>query len=325
MVKILKKTASLGFGLFFLLQVGLPSGIAVVDRIVAVVNQEIITLSEVEKMVAHLKQESGGGDRLERRQRASELSRRALEQLIEEKLLDQEAKRIGIKVTPKEIDQAIEEIKRRNSATQEDLEKALVRDGWTMEGFKKEIEKRLLRTKLVHWMVKVEPNVPDKELREFYLKNLDRYRQEASYRPAHILFKVPREATPEEIRDVRARCEKVLGKIKAGEDFGEMAILYSEDLSSKDRGELGIFKKGELLPVLEREVLRLKVGEVSGVVRTEFGFHILKLLDRKEADPLPFEEIKERVRQDYVEKEFEKGLQQFLTRLKEKSAIEIKM
>lgn len=325
MVEVLKGARALGFGILFLLWILVPSGMAVVDRIVAIVNQEIITLSEVERVVAHLKQEAEGGDRLERRQRTHELARLALERLIEERLIDQEARRIGIKVSPKEIEQAIEEIKRKNNATQEDLENALARDGWTLEGFRKEVEKRLVRTKLVHWSVKVDPNVAEKELREFYLKHIDRYRREASYRPAHILFKIPSGATPSEIREIRAKCEKVLAKIKAGEDFGEMALLYSEDLSSKDRGDLGVFKKGELLPALEREALRLKVGEVSGIVRTEYGFHILKLLDRKEADPLPFEEVKERVKQDYLEKEFEKGLQQFLTRLKEKATIDIKL
>ncbi|MCX8118896.1 MAG: peptidylprolyl isomerase [Desulfobacterota bacterium] len=316
---------ALGFPILFLLGAFLPTGQAVVDRIVAVVNQEIITLSEVERMIVHLKPEAEGGDRLEKRQRNHELARMALERLIEERLIDQEARRLGVKVNPKEIEQAIEEIKRKNNATQEDLELTLARDGWTMEGFKKEVEKKLVRTKVVQWAVKVEPNVPEKELKEFYRKHLDRYGTEASYRPAHILFKVPKEATPSEIREIRSKCEKVLARVKAGEDFGEMALLYSEDLSAKDRGDLGVFKQGELLPALEREALRLKVGEVSGIVRTEYGFHILKLLDRKEAAPLPFEEVREKVRQDYLEKEFERGLQQFLARLKEKATIDIKL
>jgi parvulin-like peptidyl-prolyl isomerase len=289
------------------------------------VNREIITLSEVERMIGHLKEEIEGGNRLERRGRINELSRMALEKLIEEKLIDQEAKRSGIKVAAKEIDGAIDEIKQRNTATQEDLEKALARDGLTLEAFKKEIEKKIIRTKLVQWAVKVEPNVGEKELRDLYLKNTDRYRIEESYRPSHILLKVPKKATAEEVREIRAKCQKVLVKIKAGEDFGEMAILYSEDISSKDRGDLGVFRKGELLPAFEKESLRLKVGEVSEVFRTDFGFHIIKLLDRKGGDPLPFEEVKEKVRQDYLEREFEKGFKQFLTTLREKSIIDIKL
>ncbi len=313
------------FGILWFIFGHFSSSQAVVDRIVAIVNKEIITLSELEKATVHLKEEIEAGNRLEKSVRSNELSRIALERLIEEMLIDQEAKKSGIKVTGKEIDGAIEEIKRRNRATQEDLEAALARDGLTLTAFRKEVEKKILRNKMVQWAIKLEPNVEEKELRDFYLKNKDRYRTEVSYRPGHILFRVPKEGTPEEVRKIRAMCQKVLAKIKAGEDFGEMALIYSEDISSKDRGDLGQFKKGELLPALEKEVLQLKVGEVSGIVRTDFGFHIIHLLDRKGGDPIPFEEVKERVRMDYLDEKFEKALKQFLATIREKSVIEIKL
>ena len=151
------------------------------------------------------------------------------------------------------------------------------------------------------------------------------YRGLESYLQSHILFYVPKEATPEEVQEIRKKCQKVLEKIKKGEDFGEMAILYSEDASAKDRGDLGFFKKGELVPSFEKEALRLKVGELSGIVRTEFGFHIIKLLEQKGGDPPPFEEIRERVRADHYQMEMEKALKQFLAILKGKSVIEIKL
>jgi peptidyl-prolyl cis-trans isomerase SurA len=323
-MRIGSKASFLLGGLFLILGF-LSSSEAVVDRIVAVVNKEIITLSEVEKMISQLKGEIEGKDHLERRERVNELSRMALERLIEEKLIDQEVRKSGVKVAAKEVDGTIEEIKRRNSATQEELEKALAGDGLTFETFKKEIEKKLLRTKLIQYAVKIEPNVGEKELRDYYLKNADRFKTEETYRPGHILFKVPKEASPEEVRQLRTKCQKVLERIKAGEDFGEMAVFYSEDISSKDRGDLGVFKKGELLPAFEKEALRLEVGGVSEIVRTEYGFHIIKLIDRKGGSPLPFDEVKEKIRLDYLDSEFDKGLKQFLTTLKEKSIIEIKL
>ena len=179
--------------------------------------------------------------------------------------------------------------------------------------------------RLIAWSVKVEVKAGEKELREFYQKNLSRYRTNETYRPAQILFIIPKEATPEEIREIRKKCQTVLERIRKGEDFGEMALLYSEDTSNRDHGDLGYFKKGELLPVFEKEALRLKVGEVSGVIRTEFGFHIIKLLDRKGMDPLPFEEVVERVKADYYDGEMEKAFRQYLSTLKEKAVIEIKL
>jgi len=298
---------------------------AVVDRIVAVVNQEIITLSDVEKWTKSLKAEIVTEDRLEKRERTQAVSRQVLEKLIEEKLLDQEVKKSGVKVSTKDVEATLEEVKRRNGATQEELEEALTVEGLTLEAYKKQIERNLQRQKLIHWAVKVEEKVGEKELRGFYQKNMGRYRTNETYRPAQILFVIPKESTPEEIRDIRRKCQKVLERIKKGEDFGELALLYSEDSSNKDHGDLGFFKKGELLPSFEREALRLKVGEVSGILRTEFGFHIIKLLDRKGTDPLPFEDVKEKVKADYLEGEIQKALKQFISSLKEKAVIEIRL
>jgi parvulin-like peptidyl-prolyl isomerase len=253
------------------------------------------------------------------------LSRQVLEKLIEEKLIDQEVKKSGVKISGKEIEATVEEIKRRNAVTQEDLEKALAVEGLTIETYKKQIEKSLQRQKLIHWSVKIEEKAGEKELREFYQKNISRYRTNETYRPSQILFVIPKEATPEEIREIRKKCQKVLEKIKKGEDFGEMALLYSEDISNKDHGDLGYFRKGELIPIFEREALRLKVGEVSGIIRTEFGFHIIKLLDRKGMDPLPFEEVIERVKAEYYDGEMEKAFKQYLSTLREKAVIEIKL
>jgi parvulin-like peptidyl-prolyl isomerase len=313
------------FVLFPLLFGAISSSEAVVDRVVAVVNQEIITLSEVEKFANPFREQIVAEDRLERREQLSEVYRKVLERLIEEKLIDQEVKKNGIKISNKEVEATVEEVKQRNKVTQEQLEKALAIEGLTLEAYKKQIEKGLQRKKLIHWSVKVEQKVGEKELRDFYQKNLNRYRPNESYRPSHILFVIPKEASPEEVKEIRKKCEAVLEKIKGGSDFGEMALLYSQDSSNKDKGDLGNFKKGELLPAFEREALRLKVGEVSGIVRTEFGFHIIKLLDRKGLEPFPFEEVKERILADYYESEMERAFRQYLSTLKEKSIIEIKL
>src|SRR4030043_1999714 len=233
---------------------------AVVDRVVAVVNQEIITLSEVEKWTNPLKQEIVTKDRLEKQDRVETLCRQVLEKLIEEKLVDQEVKKSGIKVSGKEIEATLEEVKRRNAVTQEDLEKALTTEGLTLETYKKQIEKGLQRQKLIHWSVKVEAKAGEEELKDFYKRNIDRYPTNETYRPGHILFIIPKEAAPEAMGEMRKKAQKVLERIKGGEDFGEMALLYSEDASSKNRGDLGYFKRGELVPAFERSEER-RVGK----------------------------------------------------------------
>ena len=298
---------------------------AVIDRVVAIVNQEAITFSELEKWRGAYQDQIQVEDRLEKRIRTQEVWRKALEQLIEEKLIDQEVKKAGLKMTAKELEAAIDEIKRRNGVTQEELVKALAKEGTTLEAFRKQIEKKILRSRFINYNVKVEANAGEKELKDFYQANLDRYRASESYRPGHILLRVPKEATPEEVREIRKKCQGVLQKIRKGDDFRELALLYSEDASAKDGGDLGFFRKGELIPGFEKEALRLQVGEVSDVVRTDFGFHIIKLLDRTGGNPILFDEVKEKVRADYYEKEMDKAFKQLLATLREKSVIEIKL
>jgi peptidyl-prolyl cis-trans isomerase SurA len=323
-VSILKRAVLSGWA-FILLFGSWTSSEAVVDRVVAIVNQEVILLSEIEKWKGPLLKEIQAQDRLEKRERTQEALRKVLDQLVEEKLIDQEVKKSGLKMSAKELDGTIEEIKQKNNMNQEEFEKALAREGLTFDLFKKQIEKQFLRTKLVGIMVKVETKPGEKDLRDFYQKNRDRYRGTETYRPGHIFFRVSPGAPPEEVQEARNKCQKVLDQLRKGGDFGEMAILYSEDISSKDRGDLGFFRKGELIPAIEKEAFRLKPGEVSGCVRSDFGFHIIRLIDRKGSEPPPYEEVKDRVLSDFYEGVIEGAFRQFIASLKEKSVIEIKL
>jgi peptidyl-prolyl cis-trans isomerase SurA len=321
----MKRLVILGFVILGLAG-GLSTSEAIVDRVVAVVNEEVITLSEVDRMIGpFLKEAVKAEDRLERKEQLNRIRRQALDTLIEEKLMDREVKKAGIKVTPREVEAIIDDIKKQNKATQQDLEKALANEGITFEQYKTQIEQRILRTKLVQWSVKVEPKASEKQLRDFYEQNAERYRTPETFRPAHILFGIPKEAPPEKVQEVRKKCQEVLDRIRKGEDFGEMALLYSQDPSAKERGDLGYFKKGELLPAFEKEFNRLRVGEVGGIIRTESGFHLIKLLDRRGGTPMPFEEAKARVEREYFQSEMDRAVRQFITSLKGKSVIDIRL
>ena len=312
-------------GSFWMVWGAFSLGEAVVDRILAVVDQEIITLSEVDLHMGPLLGTIQAGNRLELEAKLRELRRKVLDRLIDEKVLDHEAKKFGVKITSKEVDAVVEDIKRRNQATEEDLEKALQKDGTTLEAYRQTIERTLVRSKLVRWNVKVEAKSDEQSLRNFYEKNIDRYRAGESFHPAQILLTVPSGATEGEVQEIRRKCQQILDRIKKGADFGEMALLYSQDSSARFGGDLGYFKRGEIVPVLEQAIVHLKVGEVSGIVRTDFGFHILKLLDRKEGVPSPFESVKEKVYEDYNTQEWDKAVQAYISSLKKASVIEIRL
>jgi peptidyl-prolyl cis-trans isomerase SurA len=311
--------------LCFLLAGMAPSAGAVVDRVVAVVNKDFITLSDLEKWAGPPPEALETSDRVERQWRLIEARRKVLDQLIEEKLVEQEARRLGLKVAAKDVDGAIEDVKRRNGISQEALERALARDGFTFSSYRQQIESKMLRIRLISMAVKMDVKASDKDLRDFYRKNEDRYRTTESYRPSHILCPVAPDASPEEVREARRKCQGLLERAQKGEDFAELATLFSEDISARSGGDLGTFKQGELIPAIEREVLNLRVGEVGGLLRTEFGFHVLKLVERTGGEPPPFEMVQDRVRAEYTEAEVDKALRQYMTTLREKSVVEIKL
>jgi peptidyl-prolyl cis-trans isomerase SurA len=319
------KRRILVFGAAMAVLGGAASSEAITDRIVAVVNQEIIMLSEVEKGMQTSGEGAYASDRLEKLEQLKQIRQKILNQLVEDKLIDLESKKLGLKASAREMDTAIEDIRQRNNLSQEELEKAVENQGLTFEAFKKELERKIVRSKLVQFSVKVDSDFKDRELRDFYDKNIDRYRSNERYRPAHILLRVPGGKSPEEIQEIRVKCQKILERLKRGEDFGEMALLYSEDPTSKDRGDLGYFRRGELVSLFEKEALRLRVGEVGEIIKTDFGFHIIKLLEREGGAPAPYEDVKDKVKADYYESQMEKALKQFLTALRDKSVVEIRL
>jgi parvulin-like peptidyl-prolyl isomerase len=118
--------------------------------------------------------------------------------------------------------------------------------------------------------------------------------------------------------------EKVFKRLQEGTNFEEVALLYSEDPSARSGGDIGFFTKGEMMPALEEVVFAMEVGEVSGVIRSSHGLHLLKVTERKEGEPIPYGEIKERVEEDYYRAELERLYAKWLQDIRNRSNVEVK-
>lgn len=133
------------------------------------------------------------------------------------------------------------------------------------------------------------------ELMDYYEINIDRYKQKAKVKARHILFKLDKEDTAEKEAEVKAEAEKVLALAKAGEDFVELAKKYSQGPTGKTGGDLGWFERAAMVAPFSDKAFGMKEGEIGGPVKTRFGYHIIKVEDRREAGSQPFEEVKDRI------------------------------
>ncbi|MCK4647999.1 peptidyl-prolyl cis-trans isomerase [bacterium] len=283
------------FLLFLMLVFVGHSQAEIVERVVARVNDEIITLTELEKTYRELKSAFLGEARLPSR---GEL----LERMIENRLLLQEAKREGIKVSQGEVQENIERVK-STFLSEKAFKMALEREGIKIEDLEKRYREELVIKKLIDKEVKPEIEVSKKEIRNYYEKNKKRFREEERVKIRHILF------------EDYSQAEKALKRIKSGTNFEEVA----------KGGYLGSFKRGQLDRKIEEVAFNLKEGEISSIVKTESGYHIVKLEKKEEARLKKLSEVKEVIRNILSSQKMEKKIKEYLKKLKAKQEIEIKL
>jgi len=308
---------------------GLSEGICgatIIDRIVAIINGEIITLAELERYRSKLQERSKAtGNPAEKAAKVPESQREILERLIEEKLVDQQCKKMAIKVSARDIDMAIEDVKRANAITDEQLKMALIAEGLSLEEYRQQLREQIKRATLVSRVVRKEVIVDDERLKKFYREHIERFKEPDQMRASHILIMIPQDADELLMEALRHKGETILDRLRRGEDFGELARLYSDDASAKSGGDLGFFKRGELLPEFERVTLNLQPGQVSGLVKTKLGFHIIKITGRKTGSVIPYEDVTDKVRNQYYEEESKRLYEVWLKKVKAESFIEVKL
>ncbi|HEX9916482.1 MAG TPA: peptidylprolyl isomerase [candidate division Zixibacteria bacterium] len=255
----------------------------VLDRIVAVVGNQIILESELKTQI-----QLYGDQFLQSGISQDELESTILGQMIKDKLiLIQAEKDTSIKITSEQVEEALNEQMKRlkeRFASEEEFQAQLHKEGLTekelRKRYKKAINDQLLRDKLLSSKVS-KISVSNKEVRDFYYNYQDSIpEQPEGVRLGHIL--IPIKTGPEIIDQLKKKAQSILEMAKKGEDFSELAKKYSDDPSSAQGGELGYFKRGDMVPSFERAAFALKPGEMSDVVETQFGFHIIKLEDKKD-------------------------------------------
>lgn len=308
------------------LLLGAPGEGKIVDRIVAIVNEDIITLSELEAFrKTFFPSQSKRKDWLSLEFALSDVRYRALDTLIEEKLIDQEAERQQIQVTERELREALDSLREERGLSQSQLEAALRAQGLTYDEYKERVEKGLKRTRLINRVIKSKIEMDEEEIKAYYQAHRDDYMVEQSIRISHILLPIAPGSSENEEGAALSMAEEILTRADKGEDFDTLAYEYSQRVADLRWGDLGYFKKGEMIPAIEKVAFGLEVGQVGGPIQTAEGVVLVKVTDKKGGSPLPFEKARKRVENDYYRKELKRRYREWVKKLKERSFIEVKL
>ena len=281
------------------------------DRIVAVVNTDLIMLSELKRDLLpdqeRLRKLYTGED-LERRLKTAEAM--AVTKMIERKLQLQAAKNKGVEVTDQEVTQAVQEMKKQG----ETLNQA---DPNTTRS----IREQLTLMRVVDREVRGLIMVADSEMKRYYEEHQDRFAYPEEYQLSQILIK-PR--TPDGLSVAQGRAEALLATLKQGEPFEDLALRFSDGADASRGGRLGLVRQGELSPALEQALASVPVGQVTGIVETAEGLHIVRVDDKKPRQFRPFVQVKAEIQSLVFQQKTEDQYQIWMADLKNKAYIEIK-
>jgi peptidyl-prolyl cis-trans isomerase SurA len=266
--------------LLFTVYCSLSYGAVLLDKVVAVVNNEVITWSELRERM-----EIEGKDILkdfadnEREEKIKELEPFSLDRMIDLKLQLQAADRLGLSVGSSEIDAAVSDIKKKYNLTDDGFLETLKTEGFVMEEYRAQLGEQILLSKAVRYEVKDNIVIADELIKEYYEKNKDEFGGGEQVRIRQIFFSA-NTVSGSQKSEIEAKAEEAMRRIKNGEDFSKVAGELSEDSSKESGGDMGYVSRGSLLKEIEEAVLPLKVGDVSSPFWSSVGLHIVRLEDR---------------------------------------------
>jgi peptidyl-prolyl cis-trans isomerase SurA len=295
-----------------------------VDGIAAIINDEIITISEVREAMGldleGLRQQYSGRTL---QTQAKQLYSRTLGNLVNLRLQLERARKLNLHVEDEDVARHIETLKKQNQVSNEQLEQMLQSRGMTLEAYRQQVREGLLVAKVVNAEVRSRLVVLDTELREVYQRRQEQYRVPGELTVSHILFLVSPQASSEDVERAHQRASEVLQKLRAGGNFAELARQYSDGPSADQAGLLGTFRSGELLPGFEEAAANLQPGQISDIVRTRVGFHIIRVESRQEGAYKTFEAVREDIKAELLHAKTEQKYQEWLDSLRQSAYVKI--
>ncbi|HXW06730.1 MAG TPA: peptidylprolyl isomerase [Vicinamibacterales bacterium] len=286
--------------------------------VLARVNGEELHRADLDLMVRNMELGSGPVPA----DRRDEVLRGALDRLITYTLLQQEARARNVTVTDAEVELRLTAM-RGQFPDEGAFEKALAERSMTLDRLRADARADLVISKMMEGEVSTAQPATDADAREFYDRNPDKFQRGEAVRASHILIMVDKAADEAARTAAREKIEAIHKQAKAGEDFAALARQHSQDGSASAGGDLDFFGRGRMVPEFDQAAFALQPGEISDVVTTEFGYHVIKVTDRKAASAVPLEEVSERVKRFLTDQRKQERADVFVQGLKQKARIEV--
>ncbi|MBI5048600.1 MAG: peptidylprolyl isomerase [Deltaproteobacteria bacterium] len=297
-----------------------PAHAEIVDRVVAVVNDSAITLSELNVATAGL-EDIKGNDK-DKRKKIIETKSKVLDQLIEKKLVEQASNKAGITISEKEIDNAIEDVKRQNNVSQQELLSALARNGLTFKEYREQLKDQIRQVKFINKEFRSNAKISNEDIEAYYRQNQGKFSGPVTHR-LRIISLLSSEQ--DKRKDIEKKADNILAAARGGEDFVRLAKEYSQGPNAKEGGDLGYIKAGEMDAAIERAATGLKTGEISNVIKTSTGFHIIQLIDKQGAAARPLSEVEDEIRNTIFQKVIDERYKLWLEEVMKKAYIEVRL
>jgi len=289
----------------------------VVDRVVAKVNDEVITLYDLDQAEDSLMRQMGEEIPAGRR---ADVRRKVLDQLITKKLIDHKARSLGIAATEADIDAAQKDVLSRGRITEAELRRSLASQGLSYETFRADLRDQIEKARLISMEIQAKIDLSEERLSNYYYEHIDQYTGRAGVRIGLIFLRRGDETNK---TSVKARAEELQLHLDAGEPFEELAARYSEGPAASIGGDLGFIESGSLSPLIAKAIAPLAEGGVSAPVESKAGIHFIKLVERSEGEKRPFEKVRDQIHEILYNQEAEKRFNRWIQELKKKAYIEV--
>jgi len=244
-----------------------------------------------------------------------------LNNLIDRELLYQESQKKNIAVNAEEVNNQIEKIKDR-FGNQAEFEKTIAEMGLSEADIKSEIEHNMAIRDLIDAQIITKIEISEAETKAYYDNNPSLFKKPEQIKASHILIKVAPDATDMQKAQSRIEMAKIQQKVKDGQDFATLAKEYSQGPSAENGGDLGFFGRGQMVKPFEDVAFALKPGQVSEIVETRFGYHLIKVADKTPASTMAYADVKERLKQHLKSQKIDQGARAYIDSLKKDAKIE---